>query len=108
MNVANRILCIYDNSEVSATAEKSVRELEFTERFQDFSTDFSIIIQIIILLYNNIMHITLVYQVQMIPSSSGDRVGRRPIQRAALPLQSETASRWKKWRVASAGGMPRR
>ena len=100
-----------DNSEVSATAEKSVRELEFTERFQDFSTDFSIIIQIIILLYNNIMHIiknTLVYQVQMIPSSSGDRVGRRPIQRAALPLQRETASRWKKWRVASAGGMPRR
>ena len=63
---------------------------------------------IIIETHNTLIHLskgTLVYQVQMIPSSSGDRVGRRPIQRAVLPLQREIASRWKRWRVASAGGM---
>ena len=32
------------------------------------------------------------------------RVGRRPIQREALLLQREIASRWKRWRVDSADG----
>ena len=43
-----------------------------------------------------------------IPSTDGERVGMRHIQRLALPFQREMEHLWKRWRVVSEGGMPSR
>ena len=43
-----------------------------------------------------------------IPSTYGERVGMRRIQRVALPFRREMEHLWKRWRVVSEGGMPTR
>ena len=47
-------------------------------------------------------------QSQITPSIDGAREGMQRIQRAAFPLQREMAHFWKRWRVESAGGIPKR
>ena len=43
-----------------------------------------------------------------IPSTDGERVGMRRIQRVRLPFQREMEHLWKRWRVVSEGGIPSR
>ena len=43
-----------------------------------------------------------------IPSTYGERVGMRRIQRVALSFQREMEYLWKRWRVVLEGGMPSR